>query len=126
MGWVNDSKFVDLTIIPIANWKRDIWFDETNLPWMNPAPSIKNLETLLAYTGMDLFRGTNLNIGFGTDYPYLFVGAPWLVTNFFLDKLIDQNLPGVTFEELTIRPRGPIYYNRVPKYDGKPCSGVKI
>ncbi len=126
MGWVNDSKFVDLTIIPIANWKRDIWFDETNLPWMNPAPSIKNLETLLAYTGMDLFRGTNLNIGFGTDYPYLFVGAPWLVTNFFLDKLIDQNLPGVTFEELTIRPRGSIYYNRVPKYDGKPCSGVKI
>tara|TARA_A100001015_G_C15042732_1_gene740915 strand:- start:4170 stop:5477 length:1308 start_codon:yes stop_codon:yes gene_type:complete len=126
MGWVNDAKFVDLTIIPVANWERDIWFDQTKLPWKNPLPSIKNLETLLAYAGMDLFRGTNLNIGFGTDYPYMFIGAPWLVTNFFLEKLNDYNLPGVTFEELTVRPKGSIYYNRVPKYNGKSCSGIKI
>ena len=126
MKWVKDSKHVELKIIPMANWERDTWFDETQLPWKHPIPFIKDLETLLAYSGMDLFRGTNLNTGFGTDRPYLYIGAPWLVANFFLDKLNDFGLSGVLFEEIKYRPRGSIYYNRIPKYDGQSCSGIKI
>ena len=45
---------------------------------------------------MDLFRGTNLNLGFGTEKPYLIIGAPWLETNFLLKKLNEKNLGGVT------------------------------
>ena len=126
MGWTKDSKQVDLTVIPLANWDRQQWFDETNLIWKNPAPFLRDLNTVLAYTGMDLFRGTNLNVGFGTDSPYLVLGAPWLGTGFFLEKLKKENLKGVTFKEITYRPKGSIYYNRVPKYDGKSCSGIKL
>lgn len=126
IGWVKDSKHVELTIVPMANWKRDTWFDQTQLSWKHPIPFIRDSETLLAYAGMDLFRGTNLNAGFGTDHPYLYVGAPWLVANFFLEKLNDFGLRGVLFEEIKYRPRGSIYYNRVPKYDGQSCSGIKM
>ena len=36
------------------------------------------------------------------------------------------NLPGVSFEEIEYRPKGSMYYNRVAKYNGRSCSGIKI
>jgi len=126
MHWVNNSKHVKLTVLPMANWERDFWYGETLLHWKHPMPFLKDLETLLAYAGMDLFRGTNLNTGFGTNQPYMYVGAPWLVANFFMEKLNNFNLPGVSFDEIKYRPQGSIYNNRIPQYDGKSCSGVKI
>ena len=75
---------------------------------------------------MDLFRGTNLNIGFGTDMPYMVVGAPWLETSFLIQKLSDQKLPGVEFKQIRYRPSGTLYNNRIPKYDGESCSGIQL
>jgi len=126
MGWIKDSKRVDLTVIPMANWKRDYWFSDTKLIWRNPKPSIKNENTLLAYNGFDLFRGTNMNIGFGTEDPYLIVGSPWLSTSFLLDKIRSIGLEGAKFEEVYYRPSGSINQERTPKYDGQSCSGIRI
>ncbi len=126
MGWAKDSKRVKLVIVPMANWDRTMWFDDTKLVWRNPSPSLINLSNLLAYNGMDLFRGSNMNIGFGTKVPYLLVGAPWLAVSFIIEKLNDQNLPGVEFKEINYRPRGSRYYARVPKFDGEACGGIKI
>jgi len=126
LGWVKDSKRIELNIIPMANWKRDMWFEDTNLPWRNIAPYLINSSSLLAYTGMDLFRGTNLNIGFGTAAPYMVVGSPWISTSYLIQKLMDQNLPGVDFKEIEYRPRGSTYHNRTPKYDNLKCSGIEL
>ena len=126
MGWTKDSKRVDLSIIPMSNWDREMWYDQTKLVWRDPKPFLTDQVNLLAYTGMDLFRGTNMNIGFGTDTPYLVVGAPWLATSFLLTKLNEQELPGVEFKEVKYRPSGSIYHTKVPKFDGQSCSGIKI
>ena len=126
MGWVKDLKRVDLKIIPMANWNRNQYIDDTKIPWKKPAPYIKDLNTLIMYSGMDLLRGTNLNIGFGTDSPYLIFGSPWLATKFFKEKLEMLNLPGVSFKEIEYRPTGSPYYDRVPKYNGMSCSGLKV
>lgn len=126
MGWIRDSKRVELTVVPMANWRRDSWFSDTKLKWRNPKPSINSENILLAYSGFDLFRGTNMNIGFGTEEPYLIVGAPWLSTSFLIDKLRSTELDGVEFEEINYRPKGSIYQEKTPKYDGKSCSGIKV
>ena len=126
MGWAKDLKRVDLKIIPMANWDRNQYIDDTKIPWKKPAPYIKDLNTLIMYSGMDLLRGTNLNIGFGTDSPYLIFGSPWLATKFFKEKLEMLNLPGVSFKEIEYRPMGSPYYDRVPKYNGMSCSGLKV
>src|SRR5437773_7168313 len=34
----------DLTVVPIEGWRRDMWWDETGLPWVNPSPNIRRLE----------------------------------------------------------------------------------
>ena len=126
MGWIKDLKKVDLTVVPLSNWKRDMWFHKSSLQWRNPIPHIKNELTLLAYNGMDLFRGTNLNMGFGTNKPYLIIGAPWLEINYLLDKINKLDLQGVRFKAINYRPRGTLNSHRVPKYDGLACSGIEI
>ena len=126
MGWVKDLKRAELLILPMANWEREQYLSHTDLPWKSPAPYIKDINTLLMYAGFDLFRGTNLNIGFGTDKPYLKFGAPWLVTNFFKEKLDMLNLKGISFKEVEYKPIGSPYYNRIPKYNGMFCSGLEI
>jgi len=126
MGWVKESSRVDLQIMPMSNWSRGMWYDETELPWRSPTPYNLNQNILLLYSGMDLFRGTNLNIGFGTDMPYMVVGAPWLETSFLIQKLFDQKLPGVEFKQIRYRPSGTLYNNRIPKYDGESCSGIQL
>ena len=126
MGWIKDLKRANITIVPMANWRRDQYFDDTKLPWKNPAPYLKDLQTLIMFAGLDLFRGTNLNVGFGTEHPYLWFGSPWLATGYFLEKLNRLNLPGVEFKEVRYRPMGSPYYNRVPQYDGLSCSGLEI
>ena len=126
MGWTKDSKRVDLNIVPMSNWQREMWFDQTKLYWSNPKPFLIDQANILAYAGMDLFRGTNMNVGFGTELPFMIVGAPWLATSFLLEKLNDQQLPGVEFREVKYRPGGSIYHSKVPKYDGQSCSGIQI
>ena len=126
MGWVKDLKRVKLSIIPMANWDREMWYEDTKLPRKNITPYLKSFSSLLAYTGMDLFRGTNLNIGFGTSAPYLIIGAPWLSTTYLIEKIKEQNLPGVKFRELEYRPKGSTYQKRTPKYDNQKCSGIEL
>ena len=126
MGWAKDLLRVDLNIIPAVNWGRSQYLNDTKLPWKNPTPFINNIDALIMYSGMDLMRGTNLNIGIGTDHPYLIFGAPWLATGFFKEKLDMLELPGVRFEEIEYKPQGTIYNKIIPKYINRFCSGIKI
>ena len=126
MGWTKESKRIELSIIPLSNWNRDMWFEDTGLPWRNPSPFLVDPNNLLIYSGMDLFRGTNMNVGFGTKEPYTIVGAPWLATSFLIEKIRGQGLPGVEFKEVKYRPSGSIYHERIPKFDGQSCSGIRI
>lgn len=126
MGWMKDMKRVQLVVIPSANWKRKDWLDETGLPWVSPLPAVDSLETLLAYTGMNLLRGTNLNVGFGTDRNYLRVGAPWLSGQHLKDKLDDLQLPGVTSKPIRYKPDRGVGNKIIPRYGGEWCSGFDI
>ncbi len=126
MGWIKDLKRIKLIIVPMANWKREMWYLDTKLPIKNLTPYLKSPQSLLAYSGMDLFRGTNLNIGFGTGAPYMVIGAPWLSTTYLLTKLKEHNLPGVKFKEIEYRPKGSTYHKRAPKYDNLKCSGIEL
>ena len=68
----------DLTVVPLKNWKRDGWFDETGLPWINPSPNMRNLIQATLYPGIGAIEGTNISVGRGTDTPFEQVGAPWI------------------------------------------------
>ncbi len=100
---------VDLTVIPLENWERGRWFDQTGLPWVNPSPNIRSPLEALLYSGIGLLEASNLSVGRGTDTPFEVVGAPWIGAQELADALNGKNLPGVRFDPIYFTPSSSAY-----------------
>ena len=104
----------ELIVVPMRGWKRTMWFDETGLPWVNPSPNIRRLETAIHYPGTVFIEATNLSEGRGTDHPLEQAGAPWLRARAVADSMNAMRLPGVRFEATRFRSvRGTAKYGGV-------------
>jgi uncharacterized protein YbbC (DUF1343 family)/CubicO group peptidase (beta-lactamase class C family) len=107
----------DLTVVAMRNWRRDEWFDETGLPWINPSPNMRNLHEATLYPGIGAFEGTNLSVGRGTDTPFEHVGAPWIDGAQLASTLNARRIPGVRFYPVRFTPT-------ISTYADKECQGV--
>jgi uncharacterized protein YbbC (DUF1343 family)/CubicO group peptidase (beta-lactamase class C family) len=107
----------DLTVVPMKNWRRDEWFDETGLPWINPSPNMRNLLQATLYPGIGAIEGTNLSVGRGTDTPFEQLGAPWIDGVQLSDALNARGIPGVRFYPVRFTPTASKYVN-------EECQGV--
>jgi uncharacterized protein YbbC (DUF1343 family) len=119
----NDRFGIDasLVVVPIRGWTRDMWFDETGLPWINPSPNIRRLETAIHYPGTVFIEATNLSEGRGTDHPLEQAGAPWLRAGEVADSMNAMQLPGVRFEVVRFTPA-----STAAKYPRRPLNGVRF
>ena len=95
---------VELHVVPMDGWRRDMTFTDTGLPWVAPSPNMPTLGSALAYPGTCLFEGTPLSVGRGTDRAFQWVGAPWLDGPALARSLNAYALPGVRFEAVTFTP----------------------
>lgn len=68
----------DLAVIPMDGWKRDMYYDDTDLVFIQPSPNIPTVDTAFAYIGSCIFEDTNISEGRGTTKPFELIGAPWL------------------------------------------------
>lgn len=92
----------NVTVVPMQGWRRNMWYDETGLPWIVPSPNLKTLDAALLYTGTVFFEGTNMSEGRGTDAPFQLVGAPWLQdAGAIVTAMQALHMPGVTFDSVT-------------------------
>lgn len=110
---------VKLTVVPMENWSRDEWFDETGLPWVLPSPNLPTLDGTTVYPGQVIIEGTNLSEGRGTTKPFEFFGAPWIDGFVLANKLNGLKLPGVKFREVSFTPT-------FSKFLGKQCGGCQL
>ena len=104
---VSELGLPQLTVVPVAGWKRKQAIDDTGLPFVPPSPNLRSVESLFHYPGLCLFEGTNLSVGRGSDAPFEQIGAPWLDTAAVLSKLRRYRLPGVSFRGVRFRPERP-------------------
>jgi uncharacterized protein YbbC (DUF1343 family) len=109
----------DLEVIPCEGYHRNLWHDQTNVPWVMPSPNMPSLDTAIVYPGQCLFEGTNLSEGRGTTRPFEIVGAPWLDADRTAHVLNDLCLPGVKFRPVNFRPT-------FQKWQGQLCGGVQL
>ena len=109
----------DLKIINMENWRRELWFDQTGLPWVNPSPNIRNLTQAILYPGIGALEGSNLSVGRGTDTPFEQIGAPWIDAVALSKALNERILPGVSFYPVGFTPKSD-------KYVGEHCNGISI
>jgi uncharacterized protein YbbC (DUF1343 family) len=111
---------IELTVVPMADWRRELWFDETGLPWVPTSPAIPHLSTAILYPGLCLLEGTNLTEGRGTPLPFEICGAPWLDGHALAARLNALALPGVRFRPLHFVPANG------SRYGGQLCGGVQV
>jgi len=109
----------DLTVVPMENWTRDMYFDQTGLPWVLPSPNMPTLDTAFVYPATCLYEGTNISEGRGTTKPFEFVGAPWLEAQELCDAANSHNLPGVKFRPACFTPTFSKHANEL-------CQGVQL
>ncbi len=125
-GWLGDSIYADLTVVPMRGWDRDMWFDETGIYWKPPSPNIPSFNTALAYLGTCLLEGTNVSEGRGTYKPFLNIGAPWIEGDEFTKQLNTLSLPGVRFLPHVFYPVSMPGAALHPKFENQECKGTRI
>ncbi len=125
-GWLKDGLKADLQIIPMKNWRRKLWFDQTGLTFIAPSPNMPDLQTATVYPGMCLLEGTNISEGRGTDKPFLQFGAPWIEPVRLLKKLKSLALKGVQFDTVRFKPQSLMGKALHPKYEGEICKGIRL
>jgi uncharacterized protein YbbC (DUF1343 family)/CubicO group peptidase (beta-lactamase class C family) len=108
---------VDLTVVPVENWRRDYWYDETALTWINPSPNMRNLNQATLYPGVGAIEYSNVSVGRGTDQPFEQFGAPWIDGPRLSAALNARRLPGIRFYPVTFTPKSS-------KYANQECQGV--
>ena len=109
----------DLRVIKMEGWRRWMWFDETNLTWINPSPNMRSLTEATLYPGVGLLETTNVSVGRGTDTPFEVVGAPWIQADQLAEYLNRRGLPGVRFVPLRFTPNASVFKDQQ-------CEGVNI
>jgi uncharacterized protein YbbC (DUF1343 family) len=106
-----------LTVVGMQHWRRDAWFDETGLPWVNPSPNMRNLVQASVYPGIGSIEASNISVGRGTDTPFEQLGAPWVDGVALAATLNARGLPGARFYPVRFTPLSS-------RYAKQECGGV--
>lgn len=108
-----------LTVVPMEGWRRDMWYDDTGLPWVMPSPNMPTLDTATVYPGACLLEGTWASEGRGTTRPFELFGAPQIDPEKLARSLEAMGLPGARFRPTMFKPA-------FQKHAGKLCGGVQL
>jgi uncharacterized protein YbbC (DUF1343 family) len=110
---------VEYDVCEMIGWNRNMWFDETELPWVPPSPNIPTPDTALVYLITCFLEGTNVSEGRGTPKPFFTLGAPWIDPFLLKENLDSLELPGIKFLPHFFIPSQSKYKNQL-------CGGVEI
>jgi len=109
----------EVYVLEMHGYKKNMWFNDTGLPWIMPSPNMPTLETAMVYPGQCLLEATNISEARGTTKPFELFGAPWIEATEMCNELNNLKLPGVYFRESHFQPT-------FHKYAGQICHGAQI
>jgi len=110
---------LDLDVVWMRGWRREMDFEATGLPWVLPSPNMPTVDTAFVYPGGCLLEGTNISEGRGTTRPFEIFGAPWIDSDTLVGLLRSWNLPGMRCRPLEFEPT-------FHKYAGELCGGAQL
>jgi len=109
----------DLEVVRLEGWRRDMYADQTDLPWVMPSPNMPTLDTAIVYPGTVLFEGMMISEGRGTTRPFELLGAPWIEAERFARDMNGLRLTGVHFRPAVFEPT-------FQKHAKQTCGGCQI
>jgi uncharacterized protein YbbC (DUF1343 family) len=108
-----------LDVVKMEGWRRDMYADATDLPWVMPSPNMPTLDTAIVYPGTVLFEGILLSEGRGTTRPFELVGAPWIEAESCARVMNPLKLP-----RAYVRPA--VFEPTFQKHAKQACGGCQI
>ncbi len=109
----------ELEVVTMEGWRREMWFEETDLPWVLPSPNIPTVDTCVVFPATVHLEGTELSEGRGTTKVFEINGAPFIDPYEWKAALDAYNFPGVTFRPCYFRPT-------FQKWADQTCGGVQL
>ena len=109
----------DFECVTMEGWSRELWYDQTDSPWVLPSPNMPTLDAATVFPGSVHLEGTQMSEGRGTTRPFELVGAPYIDADDYATRLLELNLQGVYF-------RSCVFVPTFQKHGGKACGGVQI
>ena len=88
-----------LMVVTMEGWERWMTWVDTGRPWVPPSPNIRSPDAAIAYPGVCLLEASTVSAGRGTDSPFLYFGAPWI-----LPEEIHVSVPGFELEPASFTP----------------------
>lgn len=109
----------ELECVTMKGWSRELWYDQTDGPWVLPSPNMPTLDSATVFPGSVHLEGTQMSEGRGTTRPFELVGAPYIDAEQYAETLLKIGLPGVFF-------RSCVFLPTFQKHGGTACGGVQI
>jgi len=109
----------DLEVVPMDGWRREMWFEDTGLPFVMPSPNIPTVDTCVVFPATVHVEGTELSEGRGTTKPFELNGAPYIDPWEWVDALEKYNFPGVTYRQTFFQPT-------FQKHAKVTCGGLQL
>jgi len=103
--WLANDVTVDLTVIPMQNYNRQMHY---SLP-IKPSPNLPNDVAVSLYPSLGFFEGTPISIGRGTDFPFQVIGYDKFGIGDF--EFTPRSIPGAASN---------------PKLKGSKLSGIDL
>ena len=107
----------ELNVIKLEGWKRDMYYDDTDLIFIQPSPNLPTVDSAFCYIGTCLFENTNISEGRGTTKPFEMIGAPWLDSRRVIENLGQQQ--GVILRACSFTPSFSDYKDSF-------CHGIQL
>ena len=120
--WTNEK--ANLRVIEMQGWSRDMYYENTGLPWLLPSPNLPRIDSAFTFPSTVMFEGTELSEGRGTTQSLEIVGHPKIEPYSYykqhLSKVIsDSGLKGFALRPITFLPT-------FQKHADKTCGGFQI
>jgi uncharacterized protein YbbC (DUF1343 family) len=126
----------NVSVVKMQNWRRDEFYDQTGLPWINPSLNLRNVQAATLYPGVGMLDFANISVGRGTATPFEVFGAgatpatkdapaqaAWFDGNAVADYLTARKIPGVSFAATEFSVADDA--NHYP-YHGQTIEGVRL
>lgn len=109
----------ELEVVEMLGWDRNMWFEETGLPFVLPSPNIPTVDTCVVFPATVHLEGTELSEGRGTTKPFELNGAPFIDPRKWVEELEAYEFAGVAFREAYFRPT-------FCEFAGETCGGLQM
>lgn len=104
-GLIGKGDKVDLEVVPMEGYTRDMDFRATGMPWVLPSPHMPVPESCFYYPASGILGELyQISIGVGYTEPFKLFCAPWIDAEDLAKKLNDRDIPGVRFRPIHIKP----------------------